>query len=118
MFDILPAEHLGQQAESAAAPQVELEEAVAGRVEALRQEQVVLGFRIEVGDAPPVDEDLDGFGESGDFEVRDCSCVHRYVTAIIIGVLSWPGTPSRPGPWRSAHGRGSAGPPVCRVRAG
>jgi hypothetical protein len=66
----------GEQPEAALAPQVDLPEAVAGRVEPLDEEKIIAGRGAEMGDAPAVDGNLgrraqscdgDGFGGCGVF---------------------------------------------------
>ena len=57
---------LGQAAEPAPAPDIHLPETVAGGVEALYEEGVVVRARIDVRHAPGVHEDLRGTGEPRD----------------------------------------------------
>lgn len=52
-------QYVGELAESASAPQVDLEEALAGGVEALREEHVVLVVGVDVGYAVAVLDQLD-----------------------------------------------------------
>ena len=59
------AEHLGDRSGRAAAPDLELEEPVAGGRVALREEQVVLVLGVDVGDPPAVGHDLDRCDQSG-----------------------------------------------------
>ena len=64
-------EHLGESSETPSAPQIDLPQPVACRVETLREERVVLRLRIDVRDAPGVDKDLDRLVETRD-EVAEC----------------------------------------------
>src|SRR3984893_12787579 len=76
----------GEQAQSALAPQIDLPEAIAGRVETLDKEQVVAGRSLEMGDAPAVDGDLGRGVESSDsnsFGGRLCS--HERLSRMMTG---------------------------------
>src|SRR3954447_23441032 len=64
------AEHLGEQAEPSAAPEVELPQPVAGGVEPLHAEDVVQGRGVHVRNAPAVDQDLGRAFEAGQFVLR------------------------------------------------
>ena len=57
-LDLSRAENLGDRPGGAPPPDLELEEPVARRGVALREEQVVLVLRVDVGDAPPVGDDF------------------------------------------------------------
>ena len=71
LLDERRAEDLGELTEPPATPEVDLEEPVARRVEALHEEEVLLAPRVEVGDPPAVDQDLGGPPEAGDTEGLD-----------------------------------------------
>jgi hypothetical protein len=49
-----------------APPEFELEEPVTGGVIPLGEEQVFFGFRVDVGNAPVIDQNLHGLAEAGD----------------------------------------------------
>ena len=61
-------EDFGNRAGRLSPPELELKESIAGGVPALSEEQVVLRLRVDVADAPPVDQDFDGLLEGGDVE--------------------------------------------------
>lgn len=75
------AEHLGQPAQPAPAPQVELEEPLAGDVEALGAEEVVLAGGVDVRDPEGVGQHLHGLLQAGQRvlrpAVRDARISHR-----------------------------------------
>ena len=68
LLDVVRPEDLGERALATPPPQVDLPQAVAGRVPALGEEQVVLTAGEDVGDAPTVDQDLDRGFEAGNLE--------------------------------------------------
>ncbi len=70
LLDIGRAEVLGEQSQSALAPEIDLPEPVACRVEALEKKQIVLVAGIDVGNAPDVDEDLARRLQSGHAAAR------------------------------------------------
>ena len=57
---VIRAEHRGEAAKAAPPPQVDLPQPVARRVEALRDEGVVVGGGVDVRHTPCIDEDLHG----------------------------------------------------------
>jgi hypothetical protein len=63
--DVRRPQHFGQLPESAAAPQVYLEQAVARGIEALHENGVVLAARIDMRHAPLIDQDLGRPGKAG-----------------------------------------------------
>ena len=61
-------EDLGERALAAPPPEVDLPQAIASRIPALGEEQVVLAAGEDVGDAPTVDQDLDRGSKAGNLE--------------------------------------------------
>jgi hypothetical protein len=65
LLDIGRAEILCQQTEAALAPEIDLPEPVARGIEALQEKQVVLVLRINMRNAPDVDQDLSACLQAG-----------------------------------------------------
>jgi hypothetical protein len=79
-----------------AAPDLRLEDAISGGVEALGEEEVAFGLGVDVGDAPAVGDDFCGPGESGEvqggllgFGVLEVVVRRRMVGGSGLGVV-WP----------------------------
>ena len=64
-LELAGAQHFGDGARGLRAPDLELEEAVAGGGVPLGEEEVVLGLGVDVVDSPPVANDLDRGVEAG-----------------------------------------------------
>ena len=65
-----PPENLGHRAGGLPPPHLELEQPIARRRVALREEQVGFALRVDVVDAPPVAQDLDRLAEAADTQGR------------------------------------------------
>src|SRR5579871_2031895 len=65
-LELAPPEDLRDGAGGLPSPDLELEQSIRSDVVALREEQVVLAVRIDVGDAEPVSQDLDRLLESAE----------------------------------------------------
>ena len=113
LLDVRRAERLREQPQPAAPPQVDLEQPVAGGVEALRDEDVVGGLGVQVRDPPLVDDEL-----HRPFEARECvrlghdRAVRRSsVTPLILPVLTstsiaFPVELGERGQWCPQHRKG------------